>query len=203
MSARPVILCGPAHSGKTEQLLARYRTALGQHPPGSLLWLAPAWRTAAEVRLRLFDRSLIGCFSPGVMTFENFAQNILHRAGTPLRPLSRVMKRELVRQIISQQFAKGRLNHFQSIVATGGLVDQVCEFISELKRTEIWPEDFQRTCAIRGLAEKDVELLEIYDAYQQALREHGLFDAEGRFWSARGHVAEGGRRRAEGGTRKR
>ena len=109
------------------------------------------------------------------------------------------MKRELIRQIIGEQSAAGRLRHFQSIATTGGLVDLVCEFISELKRLEIWPEEFHRACQARGLGDKDVELSEIYAAYQQTLREHGLFDAEGRFWSARDVLqkAEGGRRKAD------
>ena len=201
MTARVVVLCGPAHSGKTEQLLARYRMALAQEPPGSLLWLTPTWRAAAELRLRLFDGRFVGCFAPRVMTFEKFAEDVLRAAAAPLRALGRLMKRELLRQIIGEQFSKGRLKHFQSIVATGGLVDQVCEFISELKRSEIWPADFHRACTARGVGDKDVELFEIYDAYQQALEEHDLFDQEGRFWSARDELqkAEGGRRRAEGG----
>ncbi|MCX5655368.1 MAG: hypothetical protein NTY65_12035, partial [Planctomycetota bacterium] len=60
---------------------------------------------------------------------------------------------------------------------------------------EIWPQDFLLACTARGIANKDQELLEIYDAYQQALREHRLYDAEGRFWSARDLLqkGEGGR----------
>ena len=54
------------------------------------------------------------------------------------------MKRDLVRQIMVEQAARGRLKHFSSIAATGGLLDLVCEFISELKRLEIWPEEFHR-----------------------------------------------------------
>lgn len=77
------------------------------------------------------------------------------------------------------------MKHFQPILAAGGLVDMVCELIGELKRSEIWPEEFHRACTARGIGEKDRELFEIYEAYQQRLREHGLFDAEGRFWSAR------------------
>ncbi len=197
------ILLGPARSGKTVRLLSRYRAALLQLPPGTTLWLAPTWRAAADVRLRLFDGRFGGCFSPGVMTFEQFAETILHAARLPIRPMTRLMKRELIRQIIGEQSAAGRLKHFQSIATTGGLVDLVCEFISELKRLEIWPEEFHRACAARGLGDKDVELSEIYAAYQQTLREHGLFDAEGRFWSARDVLqkAEGGRRKGEEDTR--
>ena len=43
------------------------------------LWLAPTWRAAAEVRRRLLDATLPGCFAPGVMTFEQFAETILQQ----------------------------------------------------------------------------------------------------------------------------
>ena len=119
MPARVTILCGPARSGKTERLLARYREALAERPPGSTLWLAPTWRAAAEVRDRLLDGTLAGCFAPGVMTFAKFAQAVLHAARLPIRPVGRLMKRELVRQIIGQQSARGRLRHFQSIATNG------------------------------------------------------------------------------------
>jgi ATP-dependent helicase/nuclease subunit B len=194
-----IILTGPAHCGKTEQLLTQYRAALAERPPGVSLWLAPTWRAAAEVRLRLFDGPFCGCFQPGVMTFEKFAETILHTAGLPIRPVARLMKRELIRQIIDEQSAQGRLRHFQPIAATSGLVDVVCDFISELKRLEIWPPEFHRACTERGIGDKDLELSEIYQAYQNLLEEHGLFDAEGRFWSARDVLqkGEGGRRKAE------
>jgi ATP-dependent helicase/nuclease subunit B len=198
MPARVTILCGPARSGKTGQLLRRYRAALAGRPPGSVLWLAPTWRAASEVRERILDGTLAGCFQPGVMTFEKFAEAVLHAAELPIRPMTRLMKRELVRQIIFEQSSRGRLGHFQSIAKTTGLVDLVCEFISELKRLEIWPDEFRRACQARGLAEKDTELSEIYDVYQNALREHGLFDAEGRFWSARDVLATEAQRGREG-----
>jgi ATP-dependent helicase/DNAse subunit B len=198
MPARVTILCGPARCGKTERLLTRYRTVLSGRPPGAVLWLAPTWRAASEIRERLLDGDLPGCFQPGVMTFEKFAEAVLHAAELPIRPMTRLMKRELVRQIISEQSSRGRLRHFQPIAGSSGLVDLVCEFISELKRLEIWPDEFRRACQARGLAEKDTELSEIYDLYQNALREHGLFDAEGRFWSARDVLAKGKGREERG-----
>ncbi len=186
------ILCGPARSGKTQRLLARYREALRQRPPGAALWLAPNWRVAAEVRDRLLDNSLAGCFAPGVMTFAQYAQCVLRAAHVPIRPVGPLAKREIVRQLIAAQASAGRLRHFQPIAGTTGLVDLVCEFIGELKRLEIWPEEFRRACQDRGgLTDKDRELAEIYDAYQQLLREHDLFDAEGRFWSARDVLQRG------------
>ncbi|MCE5269297.1 MAG: exodeoxyribonuclease V subunit gamma [Planctomycetaceae bacterium] len=200
MSAHVTILCGPARSGKTERLLACYRQSLRQGPAGSGLWLAPNWRVAAEVRDRLLDGTLAGCFAPGVMTFGQFAQSVLRSARVPIRAVNPLMKRELVRQLLAAQSSAGRLRHFQSIARTPGLVGLVCEFIGELKRLEIWPEEFRRACEKRGgLADKDRELADLYEGYQQTLREHRLFDAEGQFWSARDllHRAHNGKESGE------
>ena len=153
---------------------------------GSALWLAPTWRAAAEVRRRLLDgHASPGCFAPGVTTFERFAESVLEKVPEPIRPISRLMKHHLVRQLIEQARAAGQLQHFATIASTGGLVELACEWIGELKRLEIWPEDFERALPSRGATAKDRELLDLYQAYQQRLREHHLYDAEGRFWSAR------------------
>ena len=86
MSARLTILCGPARSGKTERLLKRYRRALAERAPGAALWLAPTWRAATEVRDRLLDGALPGCFAPGVTTFAKFAQAVLQLPACPSGP---------------------------------------------------------------------------------------------------------------------
>ena len=61
----------------------------------------------------------------------------------------------------------------------------LCDFIRQMKRLEIWPDQFAEACQQRGVTEKDRELLAIYRAYQQRLLDHNLYDAEGCFWSAR------------------
>ncbi|HYW79564.1 MAG TPA: UvrD-helicase domain-containing protein, partial [Thermoguttaceae bacterium] len=194
MPPRLRIIAGPPQSGKTAHLLARYRRSLGEDPPGAALWLTPTWRAAATVRDRLLSKECTACFSPGIMTFEKFADAVLEAAPEPVRPMSQLMKRQLVRQLLDEQLAGDRLKHFGPIARTGGLVDLVCELISELKRLEIWPEAFRRACEARGITDKDVELLEIYERYQQSLGEHQLYDAEGRFWEAR-HLLQQGQRR--------
>ena len=102
-----------------------------------------------------------------------------------MRPLSSLLQRHLVRQLIDEEAREGRLNHFGPIAATGGLLDLLCDFIRQMKRLEIWPEQFAEACRQRGVTDKDRELLAIYRAYQQRLVEHNLYDAEGCFWSAR------------------
>jgi ATP-dependent helicase/nuclease subunit B len=234
MVASLIVVTGPAQSGKTHYLLSRYRTALHSGKPGTVLWLAPTWRAAADVRNRILSDELEACWEPGVYTFDKFAQAILasstepiqHKGTVPIslqskgtvpfslrenldspplrenvvspqesiRPLSRSMKRQLVRYLIDEQHTHNRLQHFRPIVSTIGLVDLVCEFISELKRLEIWPEDLRHACQARGFTVKDRELLDLYEAYQVTLRENQLYDAEGRFWSARDRLQQGQRK---------
>jgi len=172
-------------------MLDRYREALAMRLPGTTLWLAPTWRAAAAVRDRLLGGGLEGCFSPGVMTFDQFAEAVLQSSPEPVRPLGSVMKRRLVRRLLDEQLAAGGVRHFEPIASSGGLVDLVCELIRELKRLDIWPDRFRKACEARGMTQKDRELLAVYEAYQQCLTEHKLYDAEGRFWSARTLLREG------------
>ena len=100
MPARVTVIAGPARSGKTERALARYRQALARCRPGTTLWLAPTGRAAADVRGRLLGAGLCGCLGPAVMTFEQSAEAVLEFAPRPIRPLTRLMKRHLVRRLI-------------------------------------------------------------------------------------------------------
>jgi ATP-dependent helicase/nuclease subunit B len=194
VASKLTVLAAPPGSGKTDRLLDRYRKVLAAARPGAAVWLAPNWRAVAELRARLLAGLGHGCFSPGVMTFDQFAEAVLEVAPAAVRPLSRWMKRQLVRQLIQQQRSQGRLSHFRPIAETSGLVDLVCELIGELKRLEIWPEHFREACNARGITLRDTEFLEIYDEYQRCLREHQLYDAEGRFWSARDRLSQGQQR---------
>ncbi len=194
MTARVMLITGPARSGKTARVWAPYRDALARRVPGSTLWLSPTWRAAAAIRGRLVEGGGKGCVSPAVTTFDHFAEAVVKSSPEPVKPLSRLMKRQLVRLLLDEHLEAGRIRHFLPIARTGGLVDQICELISELKRLDVWPDRFAEACQARGMTDKDAELLAVYEAYQQVLNEHHLYDPEGRFWSARRRLREGRRR---------
>ena len=179
------LITGPPQSGKTAQLLDRFRRFLTAGPPGAVLWLAPTWRAAAALRQRLLQSGTRACFSPGVMTFELFADSLLANMATPIRPLTGPMKRQIIRAIVDELHDAGKLQHFGPIAGRRGLVDMLVEFIADLKRVEIWPEHLAAACQARGTTFKDEELLAVYGRYQEHLLRHGLYDAEGRFWLAR------------------
>ncbi|HZZ70624.1 MAG TPA: PD-(D/E)XK nuclease family protein [Pirellulales bacterium] len=190
MNSTVSILAGPACSGKSTHLLSLYRDALQASAPGQLLWLAPTGRGARDIAERLIRSGLKSCFQPGICTFARLAALILEHAPKPIKPLSPGMKRELLEGLVRDFTQQGRLGYFRPIAETGGFLDQVSGFIAELKRFEVWPEDFQRTCHDRGDT-RCHELAMIYGAYQQRLLEHQLYDQEGLFWEARDLLSKG------------
>ena len=195
MGAKVTVVAGPARSGKTERLLARYRGALAERAePGRVLWIAPTQRVATQLRDRLLSAELPGCFSPGITNFAGFANSILQASTLEIRPISPQLKRQLLRRLIDAALDGGKLDHFKAIAATDGLVDLVADFISELKRLEIWPEHLEQACRQRGVSAKDRELVQLYTDYQAALMRHNLFDQEGRYWTARELLQDGQRR---------
>ena len=191
MAALIHLVCGPARTGKTRFLLAKYRQVLATGG-GAGLWLAPTERSAADIRGRLLGPGLSACLGPGVTTFDRFATSILHAAGGQDRPISDLMKRQLIADLVKAARREKRLVYFNRVVETAGLIDLLAEFISELKRLEIWPDQLRQACQTKGLTPKDRDLIYLYEAYQQRLVEHGLYDAEGRFWSARTMLREQG-----------
>jgi len=188
------IFTGPASSGKTELLLARHRAALAMGEIGCALWIAPTHRSAAEVRARLLSGGFRGCLQPGVMTFSQFAEQVLSASSTEVQPITSLVKRQIIRGLILSRAAEKRLKHFGPIAGTSGLTDLVCELISELKTQEIWPDEFKSACEQRGVTHKDRDLLLLYEAYQEHLNQRGLYDAEGRFWIARELLRNGATR---------
>src|SRR5262249_47246249 len=109
-------------------------------------------------------------------------------AATRLTP---AMHRILLRRIVAELGRQKRLPHFEKISGTSGFLDLVSAFIAQLKRSQTWPEQFAAACERRGTRPRDRELGLIYARYQAALVAGGLYDAEGRYWSAREALAAG------------
>jgi ATP-dependent helicase/nuclease subunit B len=179
------VLAGPARSGKTATMLQRYRLVLTQQPIGSTLWLAPTVAAAAEIRARLLDEALAGCFHPGVSTFPQFAQAILSQVGQTPRFVGPLLKRRLVERALQAVQETAGIQYFAAISDKPGFVDLIANLISDLKRQEIWPSEFAERASQLESAAKNHEVAAIYAAYQALLESSNLYDAEGRFWLAR------------------
>ncbi|HEV8001783.1 MAG TPA: PD-(D/E)XK nuclease family protein [Planctomycetaceae bacterium] len=198
MKGRVEILCGASGAGKTSRLLAIFREEIrrlqADGTPGQAVWITPTARSRRAVRRDLLDGSLGVCFAPNVFTFDAFAERLLQTTGPGITPLSRVAQRMIARTIIDEAVAGQSLEYFEPIANTSGFLDLVLGLIAELKRDETEPDDFAIACRKRN-SPRDLELLWLYQRYQERLTQLALYDAEGRFWAARLEL-EGGRRGA-------
>ncbi len=159
--------------------------------PGATLWLTPTQDAQRAITERLLREGRCR-MAPQVMTFDRFAEWLLGRADQPADAVSPVVRRLLVRRIARELQAEGKLAYFSGVVETGGFLDVVESFLSELKRDEIWPEDFQAVLnQVRGVADRDDALHRIYERYQTVLQTNDWYDNEGRFWLARTALVEG------------
>ncbi|MBS0205092.1 MAG: PD-(D/E)XK nuclease family protein [Planctomycetes bacterium] len=199
MPSKLTLLTGDAGSGKTDRLLAEYRAALKQarerRRPGTVLWIAPTHRAQQTIVERLLNASDPVQLAPRVLTFDVFAEQILAATGRPATLMSPVMKRLLLRRIVADLSQRKQLVNFAAVTQTTGFLDVVSAFISELKREEIWPDEFLEACAHRPpkRARRDRELGLIYDKYQHHLARQNWYDNEGRFWLARTALNNGER----------
>lgn len=183
-------------SALTEAALTEYATVsdrgrLDGHP-GATLWLTPTQRSQRNILHRLLTATGRTCFAPRVMTFDGFAEWLLQAADRPGTAISPIVRRLMLRRITQQLQTDLAFPHFGRVAETSGFLDVVAGFISELKRDEIWPEEFLAFARQDlGISARDTELGLIYQRYQDRLQQHHRYDTEGRFWLARTMLLEG------------
>ena len=91
VSAHLTVISGPAGSGKTERLLARYRACLAENRPGAVALAGADLAGGRGGPPPLLDAATERLFRPGVMTFDQFAESILQHtpgADPPAQPAS-------------------------------------------------------------------------------------------------------------------
>ncbi len=191
MEQQITILWGPARSGKSALALSFYAEILKNRDFGKSLWLTPNQRSAMELRSKLAEKLGHGCLQPGCFTFAQFAESLIAYDDRAMRPIDSLLKRQILQQVIHDALAAGKLQYFAPIADREGLLLWIDALISDLKRQEIWPDDFLKAAKRSGLRPKDAEVAEIYSAYQELLLRHHCYDAEGRFWAAREALADG------------
>ncbi len=153
---------------------------------GKTLWLTPTRRSKRDLLEQLLARSHNAIFAHGVQTFEEFSERIVTMANRPASRMSPMVRRLLLRRITQELEKAGLFQHFRGVAHTAGFLDVVAGFIAELKRDEVWPEDFLRVIRRAGrTAARDHELGVVYQRYQDILQRHAWYDNEGRTWLAR------------------
>jgi len=156
------------------------------------LWIVPTPRAQKQWSRHLLAELQSVCLAPPLLTFDRFAEQILRAGGHPATQISSTVRRLLLRRITQRLHREQQLKHFAGAAQTSGFLDVVSSFIAEVKREEVWPEDFLSACGKSSrVTQRDRELGLIYQQYQQQLLANHWYDAEGRYWLARTWLADG------------
>ncbi len=185
--AKAVLITGPARSGKTTHCLRICREAMKNHRPGSVIYAVPSAEAVEETeRLLLSGDGARGLLGHIITDFVGLAFRTLKEAGCfPVRRIGALEKRYLIWRIIRET----PLRFFRDVKDYEGFADVVGEFIAELKRGMIPPQDFLEACQAatgRGgvASERTTELHAMYSAFQQELKKRGIYDGDGLQWMA-------------------
>lgn len=187
MTAQVTVIAGPPRAGKTRRLLAEYLTALARYDAAGCLWLAPSHVAALELRDQLAASASRALLSPGIMTFAELADQIVAAGAHRIRPLSRLQKQFLLRQVVEESVSAGELSLLNSIATTPGFLVQLDHWIADRKRRDEWAEDV----TLRAHGPRERELAAVYRRYQRRLADDDFYDAEGLFWAARETLESG------------
>jgi len=184
------LIRGGPGSGKTRCLTEAVVEAVGEGiSPARILWLALDRVAQQRQRDWLARRSVETGHSviPVIETYEDIAQQILdesrrHGGRGIIRPLC---ERLLVGEIIREVTSSARYYRAEAIRTSPRFRDDVADFIAELKRYKIDARTF-RDEIIPRLSQDDAlaDLADIYDRYQQRLREADTYDLRGIIWLA-------------------
>jgi ATP-dependent helicase/DNAse subunit B len=189
-NANVTIVLGPAGAGKRAAALDRYRhvVARGELAPQRRgLWLAPTQAAAAAVRDDLVRSPADALLDPGVMTFAQFAAAVVRDAGVPIRTISDLQRRRLLRTTIDEAAAAGTLEYFAPVADSAGFLTLAADWIADMQHRDV-PAAVARRRAGRG-SQRDRELATLYASYEGRLEASGLIDAKGLFRVAREAMA--------------
>lgn len=179
-----ILRLAPAGAGQTARLLAILR----ELTQSKRQYLPKAWALLATRRQSLnFRQQLIELdeqtpvhFNVEFFNFYSLNARLLKSAGTPVRRLNNLTRYGLLRQLLGEMQAEGKLEYFQRIADTRGFVSILAELIDELKQAGVDVKDF----AAASSSVKDEEIAQIYGRYQDLLRSSDLADVEGEGWLA-------------------
>lgn len=184
------ILLAPVGAGKTARALDHLTAALDEQPLARVWVLVSGKRQEDAFRQRLIEQGRLVCFNVEFFSFYQLYKRLLNIARRPPRMLDDAARYGLLRAILADLKAQGRLPVYGAIAETPGFVRIMADFIYELKQNLVRLEKFASLG--QALSPKDREIASIYIAYQQMLVKHDLVDREGDGWLALDCLQEDG-----------
>jgi len=158
--------------------------------------LLPTRLACERVRRRLVvEERLPGLLDPRILTFPDLAELLLSANHERVAAISPLQQRLLMRAVAEELCANGELRALAGMCELPGFIEGLCEFVKELKRTAVRPEQFrERMERVDLYDDRSHDLACIYQAYQTRLQGLHLYDDAGLFWWARDVLRRGDRR---------
>ncbi|MCU0493835.1 MAG: hypothetical protein MUD01_19765, partial [Chloroflexaceae bacterium] len=166
------LMLGPAASGKTSAALELLR----EPRRGRALLLVPG-----GVQLRWLNERVDLPPRTRIKQFYSFADTILRMAGKRPEPLTGTMGTLLLRRILRELAADGKLPLFARVAHKPGFVATVGQLLEEAQQNKVDPQRL----ASASVTPYDAELGLIYAAYESALTRLGRADINRRLALAR------------------
>jgi ATP-dependent helicase/DNAse subunit B len=146
-------------------------------------------RRATESRLLAAQECGV-LIRPQVLQMHELADRLLAAAGTPVRRIGDLARRQVIRRCLAGLAAK-EAAVLGPARDTPGLVDALDALVRELKAARVEPNVFGKALTPGLRTPRNRVLVRLYDAYQKALQQGEVYDDAGQFWHAAAAVAEG------------
>lgn len=170
-----ILISSPA-TGKTEYAVEKIRGTLKENPLSQVWAVLPDRLQAVYFRRRLAASG--GALGAHTGRFSDLYKNILERAGTYMPIASNALLHHIIQEVVDHT----ALVHYAPLRTLPGFILVLRDSFAELKRSFIDPAKFIEQSKNESLAQ--LELAQLYSAYQIRLRELGWADTEGLSWLA-------------------
>ncbi len=153
---------------------------------GRAVLLLPT-RESARTRLEslLLERELPGAWGRPMLTFEDFALGILRGAGLPVLRVGPLPRRLLLEQAVAERAARNPTAEPALGARNRGFLNHLEGAIAQLKQAAIEPEEFRKLVHNRRRPSPlDPVVADLYESYQQRLKEAHIYDRQGVYWEA-------------------
>ncbi len=174
------LILAPPAAGKTTACIERILAMRREQPLAPIRVVVPDRLQASAFRHRLAAAGgVMGC---AVGTFGGLYQFILEQAGEALPVTTTPVQHRLLQDTVDECAASGELPLFAPLRTFPGFIQVLRDAFAELKRSLVFPEDFQKIAAAGSPAHR--ELARLYERYQARLQTLRWADPEGMSWLA-------------------
>lgn len=177
--ANKLILTEPVLGTNREQFIERCRQAILTGHANSFIYLVATRSLLDHITARIIDGQYVkACAELRVFLFDGLTRFILRHTSHDRRPIEDAVKYFLLEQIIARLTTTGVLQYLPAIARLPGTVESVGSVIGEIKRAGMNPVLLRELISTGQPQPRDLDIAAIYEAYQQALDEHRLMDAD-------------------------